>query len=661
MKRLAWRDEVREQTREEFYALWDAWRAKIKRLPSVWAKQVRRIASGGPLAEGEDIAWDHAVMPHAVKPMDDADDPTVNIIVLKMARRLAKTEGICMNVIGRGVTDAPTNMISMWPVEDSADRFSRDVVEKTIEATPELRDRFVEKKSRDSGRTINFKKFHGGSLIINYAGSKSQTKGMAAGVVMAHEVDAYPVSSQGEGDPISKLFGRAEGFEAIKIIESTPTYATEIDPDTGNKIYNSNIEMWYDRSDQQKWFCPCRSCGARHWLKWEQIRAIKRKSGDLFYYICEDCDADHNERQWRRMVLSGLWMPTAPFINGVRGYFINGFNSLLPTGKGFTSKLHQFKAEGDRALNGTPEEKQVWTNEVKTEPILLDEDKTPPPPYQPILDGREDYATDEKVLVPLPGIVLTSMTDLHADRLEIEWRAWAKTEENWGCGHFVLFGDTNRIEVWDDWTKHLQRTFPHASGAELRLSMAFVDGGWRTDPVIATLRKLAVVNVPGVSGKIRISKGVPQWQSVVYRRWGTIKDRAKGVHIGTWCAKSLLYERLNWHSAKEKPSAGFIHYGKCYSDEFIRQTVSENPVFKIINGKNIETFKNPEMNRNEALDLLVGNLAAFRHGHWDFETIEKDLDARAAELKGDTPKKKPEVAQDRISRGRSAVTIAGWR
>lgn len=643
--------DIHEQTREDFYSLWDGWRAKIKRRPSEWATQERRLASGGPMAGGEDIAYDHAMGPHAVEPMDAADDPAVNIIVLWWGRRLFKTEGVCMNIIGRNVVDCPTNMISMWPVEDSRDRFDRDCVEKTIQATASLRTAFVQKKSRDSGRTIGFKRFHGGSLIVNYAGSKSQTKGMAAGAVFAHEVDAYPVSSQGEGDPVSKLFGRTEGFEdAIKIIESTGTFASELDPLTGAKIYHSNIEMWYDRSDQRKWFCPCRTCGRRYWLKWEQIRAVTKKSGAQFFYLCEECDADHNERQWRRMVSSGLWMPTAPFKDGIRGYWINGFNSLLPAGKGFSSKLHQFKSEGDRALAGKPEEKQVWWNEVKTDLISLSEDAVDPPSFQPILDGREDYATNdptegEKVLIPKQALVLTAMTDLHANRLEVEWRAWAKNEESWGVGHFVLFGDTNREDVWKEWTAHLQRKFPHETGAKLGLSMAFIDGGWNVDPILATLRRLSTQNVPGVSGKILISKGVPEWTTVIFRRWGTIKDKAKGVHIGTWRAKSLIYERLRWHSAKEKPSPGFIHFGKSYSDDFIRQTVSEKSVMQIMKQKEIETFKNPEKHRNEALDLLVGNLAAFRVRLWDFDTIEKDLlrqaeDLKAGATKTELPKKR---------------------
>jgi phage terminase large subunit GpA-like protein len=57
----------------------------------------------------------------------------------------------------------------------------------------------------------------------------------------------------------------------------------------------------------------------------------------------------------------------------------------------------------------------------------------------------------------------------------------------------------------------------------------------------------------------------------------------------------------------------------------------------------VETFKNPEGNRNEALDLLVGNLAAFRHTRWDFETIERTMRDDAEALRTPNAKPKPEI------------------
>lgn len=626
---------------------WSDWRANIlpkeKRLPSRWATEERILPVGGPISGGETVRYSHRYMPHAVEIMDAADDPSVRVVVNWSAVRDAKT-AICLNIMGRTVTDSPGGIYSVHPIDDDVSKFSNDDVEPMIDLC--MSDYFVAKKSRDSGRTINYKKFRGGSLRIVNAGGITKFRGSTVTALFLHEIDGYTVK-----ESIHKAVNRTKGIaDAIIYLESTGTYAPTSLED-GTLEYNSAIQEWHDKGDKRKWFCRCRECGAMQWLKYPQIQARTGNKRDARYY-CEQCDADHSSKQWRFMAETGIWFPTAGLTDGdlreievshkdatpvqpeVRSYWRNGFNSLLPHHTAYASKLHEFLAEGEAAKSSKEAEK-TWTNEIAAELWSLDEEKIPPPAYQAILDGREDYET-----APMEALVLTSTTDVHGDRLEVEWRAWSKTEESWGMGHFVLLGDTNRTEVWEEWTTHLQRGFPHAGGATLKLSLALVDGGWRVDPILATLRRLALHNVPGVSGKIIVSKGVPKWQGVIFKNWATIKDRAKGIHIATWGAKALIYERLEWHSAVTKPGEGFIHFSKEYSDEFIRQVVSESPVYQIIDGVNVLTFKNPEGNRNEALDLLVGNLAAFRRRRWDFDTIEKELKAQAEALKtGKSPVK----------------------
>jgi hypothetical protein len=217
--------------------------------------------------------------------------------------------------------------------------------------------------------------------------------------VLVREVDAFPRSTKGEGDPIEKALGRAEGFgDAIKVIESTGTLAPEFDPD-GKIKYRSNIHEWHDRGDQMKYFVPCRRCDHLQYLRKVEgqnvceIANFWAPKGKLekAVYLCEKCEADHNQAQWETMVRSGIWKPTAPLRGGVRSYWISGFNSLLPTGKGFKSKLHQFMAEADRAAKSGPEVKRVWINEVATELWDPEGDSEPPPDWRQVFNRRENY------------------------------------------------------------------------------------------------------------------------------------------------------------------------------------------------------------------------------------------------------------------------------
>lgn len=652
-----------------FAALWDEWRPKIKRMPSRWAVEVRRIAIEQSITEAtECVPYTHELMPHCVEQMDSADDPSIHRIIIWAAVRDGKTLGTCANLIGRTVTDAPRNIYSVHPIEDDVERFSEGDIEPMIKAC--LEGYFVEKKSRDSGRTKNFKKFHGGWIRIVNSGSLTKFRGTTVGVLLIHEADAI------DRETIEKALNRTTGVEdAVIVIESTCTLAPGLKED-GSIEYRSNIHRYYDEGDKRKWFVKCRKCGRLQAIRYSSFKWPAGRM-DLAACHCKFCDAPHNERQWKKMVQgkdfggTGRWLPTAGLTEvqeddiennhqfskaadtACRSYWRNGFNSLLPKAKGYRTKLHEFVAQGEAAKKDRDALK-TWTNEKAAELYNDQDERVQPPAHQPLIDGREDYATDEGQVVPMKGIVMTTMTDLHGDRLEVNWASFGRDEEMWNMGHYVLFGDTNRPEVWHEWTKHLQRKFDHESGGVVGLSRALVDGGWRVDPALATLKRLATHNVPGVSGKIRVSKGVPQWQSIIHRLWATIKDRAKGIHIGTWCAKSLIYDRLRWHSAKpeDRPSAGFIHFGKCYTPEFLRQIVSETSTFQNIKGIDVETFKNPESNRNEGLDLLVGNFAAFRSQRWDFDTMEKEIHASAKKDDEDKPESKP---QTNIMRG------GGWR
>jgi phage terminase large subunit GpA-like protein len=662
---------IRQHWRGEFYSLVSGWKRRVKRRPSVWAAEERYIAAGqSPLTRGQDLRWSNDVMPHAVEPMDAADDESVNIIVLWMARRMAKTEGVFANIMGRTVTDDPGNVYSMWPVEDSSERFSRDVIEPMIESCPSLRKVFVERKSRDSGRTIDYKRYHGGSIYLVNAGSKSKTRGMAAKIVAIHEADAFPVSSQGEGDPIEKAFGRAEGFgDAVKIIESTGTFAAETDPKTGRKVYRSNIEKWYDRSDQRKWFCPCRSCGREQWLKWDQIRELQRKSGETFFYLCEFCDADHNERQWRRLVSGGQWKPTAAF-TGIRGYWINGFNSLLPKAKGYTSKIHQFAAEGNRALNGTPEEKQVWVNEVKAELWNPEEELEPAPPWKPIYDNRSDYG----LIVPESGLFLAAGADCQLNRIEVAWRAFGREEESWGMDHAVLEGHIRHPEVWRKFLGEIARTFAHETGAEMRVGMCLIDGGAYQEDVYRFFQLLAAVMnpshalhrqaleffgasaslVPKVFGKVRASKGFGQHgHPIIDRKFRTIAKNLKGHHIGTWEAKDRIYERLRMIEGAE----GRMHFNRQFSEEYFQQLTVETVVVTWERGMEVRKYVNPKQARNEALDMEVGCLAANRLHPRNLDALEAEL-KRQAEGK-QRPKEQPKAAP--IQATSMSMSGGGWK
>ena len=657
--KLGWREELHSASYPETTAVVPEIKPPLKRSPSIWAAEERVLAPGqSPLSSGDPIRYRHAVMPHCVEPMDAADDTSVNKIVLWFAIREGKTGGVCCNILGRTVTDDPGNIYSVHPTKDDVDSFSAGDIEPMIDAC--LNGYFVEKKSRDSGRTIAFKKFKGGWLRIVSAGSLTKFRGKSVKVLFLHELDAL------KPDAIYKALGRTTGFaDAIIVEESTGTIAPTIDPITGVKTYNSQIQKSFEEGDQQKWFSECQSC--HHW----QIIRYKNFSWppgrmDRATWDCEECGYKHSESEWRKVASNSRWYPTAGLTEEqqedilvhykkakakhpeVRSYWKNGFTSILPTQKGFKTKLHEFVAKGEAAKTGM-DALRVWTQEIAAELWDPELEGEPPPAWKPIFERREDYG----LVVPKKGLVLTAFVDCQLNRLEVGWRAWGRNEESWGIDHVVLDGHVRDPEVWQALRMELARKFQHELGCTITLSMALVDGGAYAEDVYRFFQQLYRDPMPGVNGHVRASKGVGQYgHPIVTRKMMTIAKNLKGHHVGTWEAKDRIYERLRMNPEPNDAREGVMHYNKQYSEEYFQQLTAETVLVTYERGVEIRKYVNPKNVRNEALDIEVGCLAALRLHPRNLDAIEKELIQRAAEMKaGNKPEPKKLVPATGASRG----------
>jgi phage terminase large subunit GpA-like protein len=253
---------------------------------------------------------------------------------------------------------------------------------------------------------------------------------------------------------------------------------------------------------------PLPRCDALQFILYQQFAWPKGHMAKAVL-LCNRCDAEHNEKQWRQFQRDARWYPTAGLSADqlqdiarhhgkaraidptVRSYWRNGFNSLLPTGKGYKSKLHEFVAEGESAKT-SPKKLKTWKNEVAAELWDPSTEGEAPPPWKPIYDRREDYG----LTVPAGGLFLTAFVDCQLNRLEIGWRAWGRNEESWGMDHVVLDGHVRDPEVWQMLRHELARKWQHESTAELTLGMAFVDGGHYAEDVYRFFQNLARNPVP---------------------------------------------------------------------------------------------------------------------------------------------------------------------
>jgi phage terminase large subunit GpA-like protein len=376
-----------------------------RRPPSKWSQEERWIGQGvSPLSKSGDIRYDINRMPWCKDPTDSAIDPAVEVTALQWASAMGKTDGVESNVIGWGIAERPLNIQACFPYAKTLKKWVRDVFDTGLMASPVIADKVAVKKSRDSGNTDEYKKYPGGSLYATIADSVASFRGPRIDIAIAIEIDAYPATVGVEGDPITLLHRRCEGMLGIKFVEGTPTLSSYVGED-GKRIYRSRIDEWMHRSDYRKWFCPCRSCDQLQVLMWNQIRWPKHKTQSAEYF-CVRCDTGHNDKQRIRMVMDGAWFPTAgltdtqcrdikknyhnAFFDRVRGYWINGINSVLPCAKGFRNKMHEM-AEVALDAETSPAKKRVWKNTFLCETDDPEGETEPPPDWKSVYNRREEY------------------------------------------------------------------------------------------------------------------------------------------------------------------------------------------------------------------------------------------------------------------------------
>ena len=80
-------------------------------------------------------------------------------------------------------------------------------------------------------------------------------------MIIADEIDGYPASAGGEGDPIELVKQRSVTFwNKLAVYASTCT-----------EKYISRIEARYENTNKQRYWVPCPHCGEFQVLSWSRV------------------------------------------------------------------------------------------------------------------------------------------------------------------------------------------------------------------------------------------------------------------------------------------------------------------------------------------------------------------------------------------------------
>ncbi|QQX80850.1 phage terminase large subunit family protein [Shewanella sp. KX20019] len=548
---------------------------------SEWADAERRLSSE---ASAEPGRWRTSRAPYQREILDAICDPLVEGAVVMSSAQVGKTEFL-LNIIGYYVDYDPAPILLLQPTVEMAQAFSKDRLAPMVRDTPAIKGKIKDARSRDSGNTVLHKSFPGGHITMAGANSPASLASRPIRILLADEVDRYPLSAGTEGDPFNLAKKRTTTFWNKKIVAvSTPTVKGA-----------SRIEALYEDSTRERYCLACPSCGELQSLKWRNI------DFKTVTHCCEECGAIHSQIEWTKH--EGTWIAENP------GHRIRGFhlNELVSPWRKWSDIIQDFYAAKDNPellktfVNTSLGE--TWEQEGET----LD--------HHEIMKRRE---CDFEIL-PEGVLCLVIGVDVQDDRLEYEIIGYGMGHESWGIERGVLYGDPGKRELWRDMDEVLDKRFKHSTGAVLSISAGCIDSGGHFTQMVYDYcqgkEHRRFFAVKGVGGPDRPIVSSPQ-----QKQRGRTKRKVPLFTVGVDGTKSIVYGRLRIY----EPGPGFCHFPQKYDEEYFAQLTAEKCITKFHMGFPKKVWEKTRP-RNESLDIRVYALAALTLLNPNYEAIQANL------------------------------------
>lgn len=570
---------------------------------SEWAEANRYLTTETSSGTGR---WKCSKAPYQTEIMNAFTQRGVREIVMMSCAQCGKSE-ILMNMIGRGIDLNPGPLMMVQPSQDTLEEFSKRRISTMIDACPALRRKVADAKARSSSNTIAMKTFPGGSLSIVSAQSAPQLRSKPIRDLFLDEIDGYPPSVGGEGDPVELAEKRTETFFNAKIVKaSTPKNKSD------SRIYKA-----YLRGTQEEWCVQCPNCGEYHFMRLEHFHCDYEEyeaNGRTNYRVqrvvwrCPDCGTEHGEAEIKRQ--PGKWISRneRALQEGVRSFRLNAFASPWSGWKRIFKKWLESR--------GDPEAEQAFMNLTLGEPWERRVSVTTQP--KELFDRREHYTAE----VPDGVLVLTMGVDTQPNRLEFEVCGWGREHENWGILRGVIPGRPEDDATWEELDKLVDRHWLRRDGRKMKILTTFVDsGGANTQAVYKACARRNAKRVFAIKGEGGEGKEYVSLSGRM-RKGGVIL-----FNIGVDAGKDGIMYSLTTQESGPWYSHFPADEKRGYNLRFFEGLLSEEAVVHRVGGKQVIRWElRRDVNaRNEPLDCRNYARAAFEGFTYDLNGIEERL------------------------------------
>lgn len=572
---------------------------------SEWANKYRKLS---PLESARPGQFWTGLTPYLDGILAAVDDPTVAEVVCQKSAQVAWTSGVVGNALGKWIDIDPTPIICLFPKEGAAKEYVAEKFEPMVTATPRLSEK-IDLRSRKAQQRNLFKRFPGGFLKFVGSNSPASVKSTPCPRVVVEEPDDCNANLKNQGDSIKLAKERTKTYLRPKIIiGGTPTI---------EEVSAVAAEM--EISDKRYFFVPCHECGEAAPLSFENLRCPEspeqnhaiygRYVPENTFYVCSHCGVVWDDEQKNRNVAKGYWQATAPFA-GVAGFYLNELYSPFP-GSRFALLMQKWLIAQANAALGDFSALITFTNSSMGLPFAY---KSDAPDSGSLQSRAEDY---KEKTVPYGGLILTAGVDIQHDRIAIVIVAWGRAEESWRVWWGEIPGNPldKADPVWKALDNILFSSYPHESGAQLRIARASVDSsdGVTSDAVYTYVRARIARGVMAVKGASMDSIdreifSLPK-QSIDANAKNTkaYKYGLRPYIVGTHKAKDLIDARLKLTG--NGPAR--MHWFKDIRPDYFEQITNE---VKVPHPKrrNVKVWQKKAGKPVEALDCEVYALHAAR-------------------------------------------------
>lgn len=523
-------------------------------------------------------------------------------IALMKSERVGGTRSL-INIILYCIEQDPCSQIIYFPTDEDAREFSKDDLDKTLLANPEIL-KIIDtspvsanrKKSRD---TILQKQYPGGNLYLSGVTSPVSLRRLTVKNVFFDECSSFVESSHFKGDPFDLGEARAKtyGDDARIFYVSTP----------GNED-TCRITKVYQSSDQRKFFVPCPLCKNPHVLLWENLRFGEEEGGPKNpKFKCPNCKKLIDEKFKHWMIANGEWQATVrePKDDDTIGFWIWEAYSPYSSWRDIVKRFLDSKDYYERS--------KAFTNGVLAK-VWAD--------YGETLAWRKIYARrsgKQKVLPLDKKFILVAGADVQDDRIEISVYSFSKDRNICLIEHKIIHGSPHDKETWVFVDEFLRKGYD-----QYKISTVAIDSGYATNQVYNFCTFYDQKQVIAVKGSSQSTAPAILPGKYIDVRQGNkvIFEATRLFMVGVDTIKDEIFWLLKDDAKQDflpKDERKYHFHFPDMSEEFFLQLTAEGKVkTKNLKGEIIYSYKR-NRDRNEALDCLVYAFSAYYFRQSEFE------------------------------------------